>query len=102
MLLKQEFLAVWALKDVAMKYKEQNIIIEFHYRNCLNQQEEPVVKIVRKLYYSSTRSIHSERWSENDSLLLFHSKIYVPNVLELCHYIITLYYNSQIASYISR
>ena len=48
------------------------------------------------------KSLQSSGWSEDNRLLLFHSKIYVSNTINLCYRIVILYYNSKIARYIGR
>src|SRR6266542_4144356 len=40
--------------------------------------EEPMAKVVHKLRKSSSCSLYLAEWSERDSLLYYHSCIYVP------------------------
>jgi hypothetical protein len=47
-------------------------------------QEESVAKAARELQKDKARgTIKSAEWSESDGLLMFHSKIYVPNDRDL-------------------
>jgi len=41
-----------------------------------------------------TSSQYSSKWSETDGLLLFHSKIYISNILDFYYHIVFLHYDS--------
>jgi len=61
-----------------------------------------MVKAAKELQQSSTRSIYLSKWLEVDGFLLFHSKIYVPNVPnvhDLYQHIISLHHNTKVAGH---
>jgi hypothetical protein len=61
-------------------------------------KEELVVKAARELWKDKGRGmVKSAEWSESDGLLMFNSKIYVPNDRELRHHIIEQHHNTHIA-----
>jgi hypothetical protein len=61
-------------------------------------QEELVVKAARELRKDKGRgTIKSTEWSESDGLLMFCSKIYVPNDRDLRHCIVEQHHNTRIA-----
>jgi hypothetical protein len=63
-------------------------------------QEELVAKASRELRKDKGRgTIKSAEWSESDGLLMFHSKIYVPNDRDLRHRIIEQHHNMHIAGH---
>jgi len=51
--------------------------------NQKDDQEEPVAKVVRGLRQASSKMVHSAEWSEDDGVLQFRGKIYVPWSLDL-------------------
>ena len=82
-LLKLEFLTILVLEDITIKEEEENLLAEVCSCNFSGQQKKLVVKAVKKLYCSSTKSVCSVEQFKNNDLLLFCSKIYIPNVLDL-------------------
>ena len=44
-------------------------------RNCADR-DEAVVKVLKEL--GTSRSLRGEEWSEEDGLILYHNKLYVP------------------------
>jgi len=65
-LLKQELLAVHALVGVAFEGKKQALLTNIWQGNKLDCYEKSVVRAVRELYQSSTKSMRSSEWSEKD------------------------------------
>ena len=60
-----------------------------------------VVKAIKELMRSSTRSVKSLEWSLDNGILYHREKVYVPNS-ELQHRISTLCHNSKIAGHARR
>jgi len=46
--------------------------------NQKGDQEEPVAKAVRELRQTLSKTVRSAEWSEDDRVLWFRGKIYVP------------------------
>ena len=46
--------------------------------NQKGNQEEPIAKAVRELRQTSSKTVRSVEWSEDDRVLWFRGKIYVP------------------------
>ena len=53
---------------------EGNIVLEW-VQNCINRDEK-VVKALKELGIS--RNLQGEEWSEENELILYHGKVYVP------------------------
>jgi len=51
--------------------------------NQKGDQEEPVAKAARELRQTSSKMVRSVEWSEDDGVLWFRDKIYVPQNLDL-------------------
>jgi len=51
--------------------------------NQKGDQEEPVAKTARELRQISSKTVRSAEWSEDDGVLRFRGKIYVPWNLDL-------------------
>ena len=58
MLIKPEFLAVWALEGIVVEDEKKTLLTSIHHRNWLDKQEEPVVKASQELEYLFKRSIY--------------------------------------------
>ena len=51
---------------------------EIHQGNQKGNQKEPVAKAARELQQTSSKTVCSTEWSEDDRVLRFRGKIYVP------------------------
>jgi len=51
---------------------------EIRQENQRDNQEEPVAKAARELQQALSKTVHSAEWSEDDGVLRFRGKIYVP------------------------
>ena len=61
-----------------MEEPEKNILREICQGNQKGDQKELVAKVVRELQQASGKIVHSTEWSEDEGVLWFRSKIYVP------------------------
>ena len=63
--------------------EEQGIVQEI--REAFGEEvvKDEVAVAVRKLRESGGKSLVSSEWAENDGLLMFRGKIYVPDVKDL-------------------
>jgi len=57
---------------------EKDILREIRQGNWKGDQEEPVAKATRELWQASGKMVRSAEWSEDDRVLQFRGKIYVP------------------------
>jgi hypothetical protein len=89
MLLAPELFRIHALAGTRLEGEERNILWEVWHSVRDSVQEEAVVKAARELRKDKGRgTVKSTEWSESDRLLMFRSKIYVPNDRDLqCHII---------------
>jgi len=91
-LLRPELIAVWALEGLHLEGPERDMLREIRQGNQKGEQEEPIAKAARELRQASSKTVHSMEWSEEDEVLQFRGKIYVPwnpdlqrRVVSLCH-----------------
>jgi hypothetical protein len=100
MLLAPELFWIHALAGVRLKGDERNILQEVQCNLKDDVQEELVVKVAMELWKDKGRgTIKSTEWSESDGLLMFRSKIYVPNDRDLRCRIIKQHHNTRIAKH---
>jgi hypothetical protein len=64
--------------------------------------DEQVVKAVGELKKTRTRKLEGQEWSEEQGLILFRGKVYVPRDMELRRKIVELHHDSQIAGHPGR
>ena len=64
--------------------------------------EDAVNRAVKALRSTSARSIRSSEWSEENGILYFRGKIYVPPTADIRRKIVALNHDSQIAGHPSR
>ena len=88
--------SVRALEGLQVVGEEKDILKEIRHRMEVEDQEEVVVKAVKELKKSLTKSVKSSEWSTENGLLYYRGKIYVPRFK--CHcWILTLCHNSKLA-----
>jgi len=97
-LLKPKFFKVRTLR-------QGHLLIEGHEESILTKIEkskdldESVVKAVEELKKSSTKQLQSEEWSEEQGLVLFRGKVYVPKNIKLQLEIIKLHHDTPVAGH---
>src|ERR1700724_285595 len=81
-LLKPEFFKVRALRQghLLIEGEEEKLLSKIRKSKDL---DEAVVKAVEELKRSSTKHLRSEEWSEEQGLVLFRGKVYVPKDIKL-------------------
>jgi len=82
-LLQLELLAIQALEGVQMEGLERDILREIRQGNQRGDQEEPVAKVARELRQAASKMVCSAKWLEEEGLLQFRGKIYVPWNMDL-------------------
>jgi len=66
-----------------MEGPEKDILREIRQGNQRDNQEEPVAKAARELQQAVGKTVRSAEWSEEEGLLRFRGKIYVPRNTDL-------------------
>jgi len=66
-----------------MEGPEKGILREIRQGNQRGDQEEPVAKAARELRQATSKTVRSAEWSEEEELLRFRGKIYVPQNTDL-------------------
>jgi hypothetical protein len=100
MLLAPELFWIHALASVRFQGDEWNILQEVRCSLKDGVQEESIAKAAKELQKDKGRGmVKSAEWSESEGLLMFHSKIYVPNDRDLQCHIIEQYHDTRIAGH---
>jgi len=81
-LIKLKFLVVCVMEDIIVEDKEKTLLTDICYENQIDKQEELVVRAIQNLQQSSTRFIHTTKWAEKNSLLLFHCYVRKYTLIE--------------------
>ena len=100
-LLTLDFFAIWALEGLEMLGEEKDILREIRHETESRSKEEVVVKAIKELMKSSTRSVKSSEWSLDNGILYYRGKVYVPNS-NLQHCISAFCHDSKIAGHARR
>jgi len=98
-LLRPELLAIRALEGVQLEGPEKDILREIRQGNQKGDQEEPVAKAVRELQQTSSKTVRSAEWSEEEGVLRFRGKIYVPWSSDLHRRVVSLCYDMKVAGH---
>ncbi|GLB43850.1 putative chromo (CHRromatin Organisation MOdifier) domain containing protein [Lyophyllum shimeji] len=95
-LLKPEFFAIRALQGLIAAGEEDKILQDIRRGNREGAQEDVVAKAAAALKSarSGVRSVRSAEWSEDQGILMFRGRIYVPNIPELRHRIVEQHHDS--------
>jgi len=98
-LLRPELLAIRALEGIQSKGPERDILQEIRQGNQKDNQEEPVAKAARELWQASGKTVRSTEWSEDDGVLQFRGKIYVPRNVDLRRRVVSLCHDMKVAGH---
>jgi len=80
-----------------MEGLEKGILREIRQENQRGDQEEPVAKATRELRQAASKTVCSMEWSEEEGLLQFRDKIYVPWNADLQRRVVSLCHNTKVA-----
>ena len=100
-LLTPNFFAVRALEGLQMVGEERDLLKEIQHEMETGNKEEVVIKVIKELMKSSTKSVKSAEWLLENGILYHRGKIYVPDS-DLRHCISVLCYDSKIAGHPGR
>ena len=67
--------------------------------NQRGDQEEPIAKAARELQQASSKTVRSVEWSEDDGVLRFRGKIYIPWNSDLQRRIVSLCHDTKVAGH---
>jgi hypothetical protein len=98
-LLPPELFHVCALEGVVLTGEEQEILQDIRQAEKKGLQEDSVAKAATALTQGSSRTVRSAEWAEQQGILYFCGKIYVPNNPELCQCIILLHHDTKVAGH---
>jgi len=101
-LLQLELLAIRALKGVQLEGPEKDILREICQENQKGDQEEPVAKAVRELRQALGKTVCSTEWLEEEGVLWFRGKIYVPRSSDLRRRVVSLCHDTKVAGHPGR
>ena len=100
-LLKPSYFKIQAMKQghVLINGEERNLLKKI--RNA-KDLDESVIKAVKELKQSSSKKLDGEEWSEEQGLILFRGKVYVPKDSDLRRQIVNLHHDSQVTGHAGR
>jgi hypothetical protein len=82
-LLKPELFAIWALEGLVVEGEEKEIVQEIRRKNRTGEVEMQVAAAVKGLKEGNRRTMVGSEWREENGLILFRNRIYVPRNAEL-------------------
>ena len=100
-LLTPNLFAIRAFEGLEVSGEERDILKEIRCGMEMEDQEDVVVKAIKELKKSPTKSLKSSKWSVENGLLYYRGKIHIPKS-NLCHQISALCHDSKIAGHSSR
>jgi len=101
-LLRPELIAVRALEGLYLEGPERDMLREIRQGNQRGEQEEPIAKAARELRQASSKTVRSAEWSEEDRVLQFRGKIYVPRNPDLRRRVVSLCHDTKVARHPGR
>jgi len=85
-----------------MEGPEKGILREIRQGNQRGDQEEPVAKAARELRQATSKTVRSAEWAEEEGLLWFRGKIYVPQNADLRRRVVSLCHDTKVAGHPGR
>jgi len=70
---------------------------EIRQGNQKDNQKELVAKVARELQQALSKTVRSAEWSEDEGLLQFRGKIYVPQNSDLRRWVVSLCHDTKVA-----
>jgi hypothetical protein len=99
-MLSPELFWVHILSGLDIVGEEHDILWDVRHSLHNNDLEESVTKAAWELHRDCGHgTVSSAEWSELDSLLMFHGKIYIPQDQDLHHHIMEQHHNSCVAGH---
>ena len=101
-LLMPNFFAVRAVEGVELVGQDQELLKLIRRESKGEDLEDMVNRAVKALWSTSAKSIRSSEWSEENGILYFRGRIYVPPTADIRRKIVALNHDSQIAGHPGR
>jgi hypothetical protein len=102
-LLGPELFRIHALSGLAIEGEEKTIAKDIRLSLRDGNLEEPVARAARELHMDRTRgTVKSAEWMEQEGLLMFQGKIYVPTDRDLHRRIVLQHHDTRIAGHAGR
>jgi len=98
-LLTPNFFTVRTLEGVELVGQDQELLKLNRRESRGEDLEDTVNRAVRVLRSTSAKSIRSSEWLEENGILYFHGKIYIPPTADIRWKIVALNHDSQIAGH---
>ena len=97
-LLKPEYFQIQALRQghVLLEGAETDLLRQIRNAKVFDEQ---VVKAVKQLKTSSSKKIEGQEWEEEQGLILYRGKVYVPQDADLRRQIIAVHHDSPVAGH---
>ena len=98
-LLKLEFFAIQALQQghLVIEGAEEEILSKVR---KVKELDELVVKAVEEMKWAPVKRLRSKEWSEEQGLILFRGKVYVPKDVQLRCELVHLHHDTPIARHL--
>jgi len=80
-----------------MEGPERDILRKMRQGNQRGNQKEPVAKAARELWQAVSKTVCSVEWLEEEGLLQFRGKIYVPQNADLRRRVVSLCHDTKVA-----
>jgi Integrase zinc binding domain len=101
MLLKPEYFHICTMRQGHLLIDSSKKEMSSKICNCTNMDEE-VVKAVKEMKGEKEKTIKGEEWIEEQGLILFRGKVYVPKDIKLQKEIVCLHHNTSISGHPGR
>jgi len=70
--------------------------------NQKGDHKKPIARAARELWQASSKTVRSTEWLEEDGVLWFRDKIYVPWNSDLRRWVVSLYHDTKVAGHPGR
>jgi hypothetical protein len=95
-----ELFQIHVLSGLAIEGEEKTIAKDIRLSLCNGNLKEPVTKAVCELRMDKMRGmVKSTEWTEQEGLLMFRGKIYVPTDCDLCRRIMLQHHDTRITGH---
>ena len=98
-LLKPELFTIRALKRVSVEGEEKEILQEIRRKNRSAEGVEPVVVAAKALKNAGERTVQGAEWREEDGVVYFQGRVYVPKDPELRWKIVSQHHDTLVTGH---
>lgn len=101
-LLSPEVLTTRVLQTFQLRGEEADLLKEICKANRDRHHEESVAKAVQYMHLFGGREIHKDEWTEDQDVLFYRGKVYVPKVEDLQCKITQRHHDSKVGGHLGR